>query len=279
MGSLQHSLAEQLRQNPKLLVYEELPLGPNMEGTQRADVLTMTKSYGDRIRLRIYEVKESRGDFTGDVGRGKYQGYFKSCHQLYFAAPTGLIKKDELPAGTGLIVRTEGKGWHVVKAPPVRDMNVTKDLLLACLFRGQAEEQQNRRLSDRIILDENLALADRAKQIGWAVARRLNGTGPEVEAVKVAKGLIDEFLGQESGNLQSAVWKLRTFLDTELPGLRNVGEARDLLGVVYDLIRYPEGTLNVKVSFQRLAAFVDAHSSCFAATHEGGKEEPPTGHA
>ena len=61
MSRLQDLLAEHLRRDPQLLVYRELPLGPNRDGTQRADVLTLGKSY--HLRVRIYEVKAGRSDF------------------------------------------------------------------------------------------------------------------------------------------------------------------------------------------------------------------------
>jgi hypothetical protein len=67
----------------------------------------------------VWEVKVTRQDFRGDTQTGKYRRYLPFCRRLYFACPSGLLKKEDIPEGMGLTVRGEN-GWHVVKAPKVR---------------------------------------------------------------------------------------------------------------------------------------------------------------
>lgn len=256
MSKLQDELFDFFQGTPKLLVYKEMPLGSVFldAHTQRADVLTMTKSYNTRIR--IYEVKESRADFLSDVRRGKYEGYLSFCHQLYFAVPKGLIKKEEVPAGCGLITFSADKGWHVVNAPVVHKPAIDQNFLMACLFRGQEYALDVRRLRDRISMVENVQVSEMAKNVSWAIRRRLSSVEPELEKVRKAKALIDEFLGRESRDLQNAVWCLERFLKRELPGLQNISLAQDLLTVATTLVNDPENSLLAYGAFQRIEEFV-----------------------
>lgn len=85
----------------------------------------------------IFEFKSSRGDFTSDK---KWQHYLRYCHIFTFVCPYGVIQKEELPKGIGLLWvykwtwkrdRDEPK-WMIdadyVKRPRSREMEV-HDLL------------------------------------------------------------------------------------------------------------------------------------------------------
>lgn len=72
----------------------------------------------EKCRPWTCEVKVSRGDFLSDVRSGKWRNYLKFSSRVYFAAPLGMIKKDEVPNEAGLIVfgpRHEGHppSWFV----------------------------------------------------------------------------------------------------------------------------------------------------------------------
>jgi hypothetical protein len=62
------------------------------------DVVGVTPNAGF---IKIVECKSSRSDFLR--GREKLEIYKEFCHQLYVAAPRGLVSKDELPEGVGLL--------------------------------------------------------------------------------------------------------------------------------------------------------------------------------
>ncbi len=145
---LSEDLARTL-QGENNMTWVNIPLGSvQMSSPQVADVLAINKSFTN-AQLKIYEIKVDRGDFSGDVARGKYQGYFKSAHLVYFAVPQGLVKKDELPAdGVGLIVRTEST-WQVVKAARRTDFKIGTELLLKLLMRGYEDHWQEYRSKKR----------------------------------------------------------------------------------------------------------------------------------
>ena len=84
------------------------------------DVLVMEPSW-TKTAFDCYEVKVSRSDFLGDIGSGKYLRYRPFCNRLVFATPKGMVSKDELPNGCGLVVRNE-KSWRTVRRGTVENM-------------------------------------------------------------------------------------------------------------------------------------------------------------
>ncbi|GAJ03346.1 unnamed protein product, partial [marine sediment metagenome] len=103
---LAEDLARHLQQPGGWMVWVNMPLGSIMFGNPGiADVITVAKSY--KTTVRIYEVKTTRGDFWGDVNKGKYLRYLENCNQFYFATGAGVVKKEEIPQGCGLITRSD----------------------------------------------------------------------------------------------------------------------------------------------------------------------------
>lgn len=100
-----------------------------------ADVMSVIPSY-KRFSLSMYEVKVTRSDFLRDLRYGKWKGYLPHCHRLYFAVPSGMVKKEEIPEETGLIVRGP-KGWKVTKPGRKRKVDIPLDTLLSLLFLRQ----------------------------------------------------------------------------------------------------------------------------------------------
>lgn len=113
---LAHDLAEKFRADTSVMVWENMQMGPS--GTQRPDVYVLPKSY-TRFTPTTYEIKVSMSDFRSDVTAGKWQGYLKYSSAVVFAAPAGLISKDDVPAGCGLILRHE-EVWRTVKKPTLQ---------------------------------------------------------------------------------------------------------------------------------------------------------------
>lgn len=67
--------------------------------TVRFDAWVMKKSWLNPCTIG-YEIKVSRSDFTSDT---KWQKYLDYCNEFYFVCPDGLIRKEELPKGVGLL--------------------------------------------------------------------------------------------------------------------------------------------------------------------------------
>ncbi|WP_199539637.1 hypothetical protein [Duganella sp. BJB476] len=113
---LQEDLAAHLRGSRDRIVWTNMQLGPS--GSPRPDVFTVPKSYS-KFRPIAYECKISTADFRRDVTSGKWQSYLKYASGVIFAAPAGLIKKEDVPNGCGLIVRHD-EVWRTLKGPTLR---------------------------------------------------------------------------------------------------------------------------------------------------------------
>ncbi|MDH4581400.1 MmcB family DNA repair protein [Pseudomonas sp. BN415] len=115
---LAHDLANSLRANPEHIVWENMQMGPS--GSIRPDVYLLKKRYATFAPV-TYEVKISVSDFRSDITSGKWQGYLSFSSAVIFAVPVGLIKKEDVPAGCGLIVRHD-EVWRMVKKPTMQHL-------------------------------------------------------------------------------------------------------------------------------------------------------------
>lgn len=168
---LQLDLAEYLRACD-FLTFTEIQV-PGCEGG-RIDVAAIKPHLYSTKDLRAYEVKVTRQCFMQDVGNNKWHKYLNVFNRVYFAVPEGIVKKEDVPKDAGLIVRNDN-GWHVVKAARGhRPENMTVDAVFSLLYRGYEESLQMRRLSERIVAEENVPLRDKARLIGHEIARRLD---------------------------------------------------------------------------------------------------------
>jgi len=140
MKTWQHNeLAEDLA-IAKNSFYLDVPLGsvslaPYGEGVPRADLVEVKPSY-TRFCVSIYEIKVSRADFLSDIRTGKWRSYLPRCHRFYFAMPAGMVNINEIPEEAGWIVRGD-RGWKMMKAAPVRETEIPKEMLLSLLFTKQ----------------------------------------------------------------------------------------------------------------------------------------------
>lgn len=129
---LARDLAEHLRYTGARMVWEDMQMGPS--GSARPDVYTMNKSFRSP-RPITYEVKISVADFRSDVTSGKWQKYLDFSCGVIFAVPKGLIKKDDIPPGCGLIIRGD-KAWRTAKGPTLGMVTLNQNHLLKLLIDG-----------------------------------------------------------------------------------------------------------------------------------------------
>lgn len=149
--------------------YLDVPLGSVFLGNpQRADVIEIKPSY-TRFCTTIYEIKISRSDFLSDIRTDKWKGYLEHCQRFYFAVPSGMVTKDEIPSPAGLIVRGE-TGWSTLKAAKVLNTDISIMTLQSMLFNKQKQDS-NIRHRDKIC----------------KAAR--NGYMSNFESLKILKGL------------------------------------------------------------------------------------------
>lgn len=158
---------------------------------QRADVYAIKLHEFAKKDTRIYEIKTSRADFLKDVDAGKAEAYGEHARRVYYVVPQGLIKKSEVPDGIGLMVFYETSGFKVLQAPkPGPMVEPNSDLLLMLMARWSHVEPDMRRLANRIAVEENLELADKAKSIGYDISLKLRRGGLS-QREKVAVKLLD----------------------------------------------------------------------------------------
>ncbi|WP_419692217.1 hypothetical protein ACN262_08420 [Burkholderia gladioli] len=136
-NALAEDLAAHLRGASDRLVWTDMQLGP--AGSPRPDVYSVPCSFA-RFQPVAYECKISVADFRRDVTAGKWTSYLRFAAGVIFAAPAGLLKKDDIPAGCGLIVRGPD-GWRTLKGPTLKNMeNLPRDAWVKLIIDGLPRE-------------------------------------------------------------------------------------------------------------------------------------------
>ncbi|MBA7605559.1 hypothetical protein ES703_12692 [subsurface metagenome] len=232
------SLAEDLaksKDQAQWLTWVQIPLGSVMfSRAPRADVLAARKSYTNPNFI-IYEVKISRSDFNADVNKGKYLRYLDHCCQLYFAAPKGIITKDDIPEGTGLIIRGDSS-WHVVKAATRREHNPDVELLLKLLMRGYEDQLVQWKQYDRIKNLEYKGLKEASIQFGIKVARDLGNASELIELANKIKDEVGKLLGKDYDSIWTAIYGLKADVDVLLTQRRYAPETIELVTIADRLL-------------------------------------------
>jgi hypothetical protein len=159
--------------SPNRMVWTDMQLGP--AGSPRPDVYAIDKSFA-HPRAITYEVKVSVADFRADVTAGKWQGYLGFSSGVYFAAPSGLISKADVPRGCGLMVRGPD-GWRALRAPTLLKVTLTESVCLKLLIDGRDREV---RVEPRRERNHYGAIEKIAKRWGRDAARLLG----DLEAVR-----------------------------------------------------------------------------------------------
>jgi hypothetical protein len=173
-GELGEDLADTLRTSREYLqVWTQVEtIGPPAGHAGRMDVWALRTRWGGEHDTRCYEVKVNRSDFLTDVRSQKYSKYLPFARRVYFAVPSGLVKRTEVPPGTGLITRNEN-GWRVQVQPTAHDAPVSVEFALALLRRDIEEKREQRRLRDRGVSEDNHRLSPVAWRLGRDVAEKL----------------------------------------------------------------------------------------------------------
>jgi hypothetical protein len=126
-------LAAHLRGASDRLIWTDMQLGPS--GSPRPDVYAVPCSFA-RFQPIAYECKISVSDFRRDVTAGKWTSYLRYAAGVIFAAPAGLIRKEDIPQGCGLMLRGDA-GWRTVKGPTLKNVdNLPRDAWIKLLIDG-----------------------------------------------------------------------------------------------------------------------------------------------
>ncbi|MBN6210648.1 hypothetical protein JYK21_29655 [Ralstonia pickettii] len=132
-NELANDLAEHLRGSSDRLVWTDMQLGPS--GSPRPDVYTVPCTYS-RFMPVAYECKVSVADFRRDITAGKWTSYLQFAAGVMFCVPAGLVTKNDIPEGCGLMVRHESV-WRTVKGPTMRPIdNLPRDAWIKLVLDG-----------------------------------------------------------------------------------------------------------------------------------------------
>lgn len=129
--ALAKDLASHL-ETPERMIWTDMQLGPS--GSARPDVYSMRKSYSKPMPV-TYEIKVSVSDFRSDITSGKWQKYLDFSTAVVFAVPKGLIGKDDIPKGCGLMTRGEN-GWVTLRKPTRQTVTLPEKVMLKLLIDG-----------------------------------------------------------------------------------------------------------------------------------------------
>ena len=168
-----HDLAAHLRGMTDRRVWVDMQLGP--AGSTRPDVYTIPCSFS-RFTPLAYECKVSVSDFRADVTKGKYTDYLAYASGVIFACPAGLLKKEDIPKGAGLMTRGD-EGWRVVKAPTLSKCpDLPRSLWLKLLMDGERRDHERQ---------AHMEQAGMRSLNEWRVAARIRQQYGEVVAAAV----------------------------------------------------------------------------------------------
>lgn len=242
---LAEDLADHLRgYSVPMVVWTDMQLGP--AGSARPDVYAIEKTY-TALRARVFEVKVSRADFLSDVTSGKYLRYAAFAGSITFATPAGLVSKDEVPKGCGLITRSPDGVWRYQRKPtlqPTPDLPTHAWLKLVidgcarerevqraakCGPRTTTEWCHQRRVRERFgkelaAMVANRDNALRSLQMQAEAARREHQDLAAQQRAKVAeeRQQLEDMLAEAARALGleegASVWSIRQELDARLKG-------------------------------------------------------------
>ncbi|WP_454727874.1 MULTISPECIES: hypothetical protein [Cupriavidus] len=119
-----HDLASRLagwRRGTGRVTWENIELVVNLPAGGRAvvrpDVFSLVSTYDEKkIYPCVDEVKVSRADFLADAAKPeKRAGYAAVSDALYYVAPAGIIRPEEVPEGCGLIVEHAADQFEILR--------------------------------------------------------------------------------------------------------------------------------------------------------------------
>ncbi len=209
----------------KLIVFSEVGIGSRWlleKGTPLPipDVMTMKYSY-TQSDITIYDAKGTRNDFLGDVGQAKYKKYLTFCDRFYFATQIGLLTKTDIPQDAGLIVYNSGKDtWSVVKSSPRHNAELDRIHWQSLLMAKFSTLTRTRRLEQRMNLRNDIALSNKALNLGHKIREKLRKVEGVKSQVDNIKRTVAEALGIEPEELlKKRYWELKSFIRDHVQSL------------------------------------------------------------
>jgi len=137
-------LAEYLRINDSRFTYENIEFS-NIRCEQggkicvRPDVFSIKPTYNKKnLSPMVHEIKVSRSDFLTDIKKPEKRGtYYLIAEKVFYVAPKGMIKQEEIPEGFGFIEYDQEKNRFetIIKAKKHK-INMDDEYYLNLIVKG-----------------------------------------------------------------------------------------------------------------------------------------------
>lgn len=220
------------------LVLGELALDGDWGSAGRLDVVALT--FGSRRTTTIdgFEVKVSRSDFAKGVDSGQLQKYRRAVDRLTVAVPNGLVRKEEVPPGIGLLTVSDGGRWQTVVRPDPGQREDTGQLV-RILRRLYDERATARRQSDDSHLARALRIVrmfDHARDLHRAEA--LYGYWLN-EAVRDRIRKLSSAEARVADQLQQAEWQAQRIIreaEAKVAAVADLAATADVLRAALDMV-------------------------------------------
>lgn len=181
---IKEALSKKHRQEFFITECKNGPTGVARGELLQFDGVAIYKSWA-HPEVRGYEIKVSRSDFLRDAKYPRYRPYF---HEFYFVVPQGMVKREELDEGIGLMYYNPDTGAITTKKKAVHqkielDANFLYYIIMCRLDSDRAPfmlhkeeafkawfdgKQSNRELSYRVkskLLSDNVRLEEEIKKL------------------------------------------------------------------------------------------------------------------
>jgi len=203
---------------PEWILAFEVANGTGSTARRSADAVAMNCYPSKGCELLGFEIKISRGDWLRELKAStKAVPVGKFCDRWYVVAPDGVVKREELPRGWGLITAME-KALRVVVQPPANEQvqDVNRSFMAAMLRRAGGPQEAAIR-SIELRAEERGAARERSRirdnDLGAAWENKFLDLRRKVEEFEKASGLHIQF-GWDLANHGEACRDLRDVNET-----------------------------------------------------------------
>ena len=148
MGSDTPTAAELIRllriryKIPEWVLVEEVADGTGWSSSRRADGVAVGCWPSRGLEVHGFEVKVTRSDWLSELrAPEKAAAVAPFCHRWWIVAPSGIVKKGELPAGWGLITAKNKRMRYAVQAA-LREAELMPPTMLASLLRTAVQNER-----------------------------------------------------------------------------------------------------------------------------------------
>lgn len=149
-----HALLRERHALPEWVLAFEVANGTGSQAQRYADAVAMNCFPSKGCEILGFEIKVSRSDWLRELKKsGKSVPVARFCDRWYVVAPDGIVKREELPRGWGLIVGKDD-ALRVAVQPPVNEeaKDVTRSFMASMLRRvGRLTDEATKEVERRAV--------------------------------------------------------------------------------------------------------------------------------